>query len=748
MTQSILPGEQANESRQRLGGVVVRIVFHAGDTGFCVARVKVSDTKEPVTVVGTAAVLSPGETIECHGEWINDRTYGLQFRTTHIAVVPPATLEGIEKYLASGTIDGIGAHFAKALVDRFGANVFDVIEFEPDRLTEIGGIGVRRVERISRSWTEQKSVKDIMTFLHSHGIGTTRAVRIYKLYGNEAIAKISEDPYRLTLDMDGIGFKTADALAQRLGIAPDAVLRIRAGIRDVLGGYAQRGDCGAERTKLVLDAARLLDVGQDLVERATDEEIHDGHLVGEEIDGVPCVFSTVLHRAETGVAAHLHRLLNGEPFWVGIDAVRVIPGVEAETGIALSASQQRAVARVLASKISVITGGPGVGKTTVINTILRCIQATPAEVVLCAPTGRAAKRLADSTGMEAKTIHRLLEFDPVTFGFRRNSDNPLQADLVVIDETSMVDVLLMYQLLRAIPGSAALVIVGDADQLPSVGPGMVLADIIASGRVPVVHLTEIFRQAAESTIVVNAHRIKNGELPIFPAPGLSPAPGTGDAADFYFINAETPEEVHDKLMHVVTERIPQRFGVHPVRDIQVLSPMNRGGLGTRSLNIELQALLNPDPPTKVTRYGWTFATGDKVIQTANDYEKEVFNGDIGTVARIDLDDAVVTVCFDGRDVDYRLADLDALALAYATTVHKAQGSEYPVVVIPLSTQHYPLLQRNLLYTAITRGCRLVVIVGQQKALRIAINNTDSMRRFTTLAKRIADADKLHLATSP
>lgn len=727
----------------RLGGVVLRVVFHAADSGFCVARVKVQDTKDPVTVVGAVATLTPGETIECHGEWVNDRTYGLQFRTPHIAVVQPATLEGIEKYLASGLIDGIGPRFAQALVERFGSDVFTIIEFEPGRLTEIEGIGPRRVERISRSWEEQKAVREIMTFLHSHGIGTTRAIKIYKLYGSQAISRITEDPYRLTLDMDGVGFKTADALATQLGVPPDAMLRVRAGIREMLSRYAQNGDCGAPRERLIGDSVRLLDVQPTLVEQAIEQEWHEGRVVVEQIDATLCVFATALHRAENGIAAHLGRLLHGTPFWSGIDPEGVIPDVEATTGIVLSPSQRRAVARVLQSKVSVITGGPGVGKTTVINTILRCIQATPAEVVLCAPTGRAAKRLAESTGMEARTIHRLLEFDPASYGFRRDSDHPLQADVVVIDEASMVDVVLMHQLLRAIPGGAALVIVGDADQLPSVGPGTVLADIILSDRVPVVHLTEIFRQAAESTIVTNAHRIRCGELPRVDEVATV-GQETTETGDFFFISAETPEEVHDKLLHVVTERIPRRFGVDPVRDIQVLTPMNRGGLGTRSLNVELQAALNPAPAEQLSRHGGVFATGDKVIQTVNNYDKEVFNGDIGTIVRIDLDDAALTVRFDDRDVAYGSADLDEISLAYATTVHKAQGSEYPVVVIPLSTQHYPLLQRNLLYTAVTRGRRLVVIVGQKKALRIAVENTNATRRFTTLARRIATAVELHL----
>jgi exodeoxyribonuclease V alpha subunit len=719
--------ESVQRTVDRYTGAVERVTFHSEETGFCVLRVKVRGHRDLVTVVGTAATITPGEYVEGEGAWITDRTHGLQFKTYALRVVPPTTLEGIEKYLGSGMVKGIGPHFAQKLVQAFGDVVFDVIEQTPERLTELEGIGPKRQQRVVEAWSAQKIIRELMVFLHSHGVGTARAVRIYKTYGTEAIVRVRENPYRLALDIHGIGFKTADTLAQRLGIPRDAVIRAQAGVRHVLQEFADEGHCAVHHDELIETAATLLEIPVSIIAQAVALECQDDHLVAEAIEGKPCLFLTPLHRAEVSVASHLQRLLHGPPPWGPIDAARAIPWVEQKTGRTLSPSQREAVAMALRRKVTVITGGPGVGKTTIVTSILRMLRAKKMGVLLCAPTGRAAKRLTETTGLEAKTIHRLLEFDPTSRGFLHGHTNPLRADLVVVDEVSMVDVALMAQLLRAIPDNAAVLLVGDVNQLPSVGPGTVLADIIASGRIPTVTLTEIFRQAATSQIIVNAHRVNQGQLPGMREEGQS---------DFYVIPADTPEEIQAKLLRVVTERIPQRFGLHPIRDVQVLTPMNRGSLGARALNGVLQAVLNPEATPRVTRFGWTYAPGDKVIQTVNNYEKDVFNGDIGRVAQVEIEEGQVEIDFEGRIVTYDVGELDEVALAYAATVHKSQGSEYPVVVLPLATQHYPMLARNLLYTGVTRGQQLVVVIGQPRALAIAVRTVRSVQRLTNLAARL------------
>jgi exodeoxyribonuclease V alpha subunit len=673
--------------------------------------------------------VTPGEYIECEGSWLHDRTYGQQFNTSRLTVLPPSTLDGIDKYLGSGMVKGIGPQFAAKLVRAFGEKVFDIIEQNPERLTELDGIGPKRKARVTEAWAEQKTIREIMVFLQSHGVGTARAVRIYKTYGDSAIEQVQENPYRLALDIHGIGFKTADIIAQRLGIPPDSLIRARAGVRHVLQELAGDGHCAAAREALTEQSAALLTIPDSIIKQAIGLEIQAENLIAENIDGQPCLFLTPLLRAESGVASHLKRLLAGRSVWGSIDIGRAIPWVEDHTGLKLSESQRLAVAQAVNGKVTVITGGPGVGKTTVVNSILQILRAKRIKVLLCAPTGRAAKRLSESTRIEAKTIHRLLEFDPKKQRFKRDGEHPLEADLVVMDEVSMIDVVLMNQLLRAIPDHAAVLMVGDADQLPSVGPGAVLADMLTAQKIPAVRLTEIFRQAATSQIIVNAHRINQGWLPEQPKDEQS-------LSDFYFIPADSPEEIHAKLLSVVTERIPKRFGFHPVRDIQVLTPMNRGGLGARSLNIELQQALNAESEPKISRFGWSFAPGDKVIQTVNNYDKEVFNGDIGRISAIDTEEGLITIDFDGRQVDYEFGELDEVALAYATSVHKAQGSEYPVVVMPLSTQHYMLLERNLLYTGVTRGKQLVVIIGQKKALAMAVKTIRSTHRLTNLAARL------------
>ena len=626
-------------------------------------------------------------------------------------------------------VKGIGPHFANILVKSFGINVFTVIEDTPERLLTLPGIGKKRADKVTAAWAEQKAIREIMVFLQSHGVGTGRAVRIYKTYGDEAIVKVSENPYRLALDIHGIGFKTADVIAGRLGIAPDSLIRAQAGVRHVLQELSGDGHCAAPRDKLVAESVKLLEINEAILEEAAREEIAQENLVPEQIHGVPCLFLTPLHRAERGVANNIKRILDGVPPWGLIDAEKALPWVEEKTGLTLSPSQQDAVTLALTCKALVITGGPGTGKTTLVNSILKILAAKQLNILLTAPTGRAAKRMTETTGREAKTIHRLLEFDPHNFDFKRGRDNPLEADLIVIDESSMVDVILMNKLLAAVPDNAALMIVGDVDQLPSVGPGAVLSDIIESGAVPTVRLTEIFRQAATSRIIVNAHRINKGDLPL--------KNEKEELSDFYFVPADTPEEIHAKLIQVVTERIPKRFGLHPVKDVQILTPMNRGGLGAHSLNAELQKVLNANSEPQVTRFGNTFSPGDKIIQTVNNYDKEVFNGDIGQILEIDTGESSLKADYDGRIVEYEFGELDEVSLAYATSIHKSQGSEYPAVVIPLAMQHYMMLERNLIYTAVTRGKKLVTIIGQPKALSMAVRNLNANRRLTNLSARLA-----------
>ena len=713
-----------------LAGSVERVTFHNPENGFCVLRTRARGHRDLVTVVGHAAMVAPGEWITASGEWINDRTHGQQFRARFIRTAEPSSTEGIEKYMGSGMIRGIGPVYARKLVRAFGEKVFDVIEAEPERLREVTGIGRVRAKRITDAWAEQKVVREIMVFLHSHGVGTARAVRIFRTYGADAVQVMTENPYRLARDIRGIGFRTADAIAMKLGIAKTAMIRVRAGIGYALTEAMDEGHCGLPEAELGPLAAGLLEVPDDLIRSALDLELSEGAVVADTVEDTPCIFLGGLYRAERAIAGRLLEIASGKLPWALIEPDKALPWVEGKTGLALAPGQAEAVRTALSSKVSVITGGPGVGKTTIVNSILRILSAREVDILLCAPTGRAAKRMSEATGFEAKTIHRLLEVDPRTGGFKRDGENPLQCDLLAVDETSMVDVMLMRSLLAAVPDGAALSIVGDVDQLPSVGPGQVLADIIASGAVPVVRLTEVFRQAARSRIVTAAHGINRGAIP-----NLSPPEGE---SDFYFVPAEDPETAAARIVELVKTRIPKRFGLDAMRDIQVLCPMNRGGAGARSLNIELQAALNPAGERKVERFGWTFAPGDKVMQIENDYDKEVYNGDIGLVADVDPEAGELTARFEGRDLLYGFGELDTLVPAYAATVHKSQGSEYPAVVIPVLTQHYAMLRRNLLYTGVTRGKRLVVLVGQKKAVAIAVRNASGRRRWSKLDEWLAD----------
>ena len=711
-------------TQEVLAGLVERVTFHNAENGFCVLRAKARGHRDLVTVVGHAAIISAGEWITASGEWTNDRTHGQQFKARFLKTSAPSSIDGIEKYLGSGMIRGIGPVYAKKMVKAFGEKVFDIIEAEPDRLREVTGIGAVRAKRITDAWAEQKIVREIMVFLHSNGVGTARAVRIYKTYGADAVQVMTENPYRLARDIRGIGFKTADAIAMKLGIEKTAMIRLRAGISYALTEAMDEGHCGLPTEQLIPLAEELLEAPKELILTALELERSEGAVIADKVGETACTFLAGLYRAEQAIADRLIRIVNGRLPWAWIDPDKAVPWVEKRSGLKLADSQRAAIRLALMAKALVITGGPGVGKTTIVNSILRILAAKDVKLLLCAPTGRAAKRMTEATGVEAKTIHRLLEVDPKGGGFKRNADNPLDCDLLVVDEASMVDVMLMQALMKATPDDAALLIVGDIDQLPSVGPGQVLADIIGSGAVPVVRLTEVFRQAAASRIIVNAHRLNQGLMPDLKSP-------TGDS-DFYFVPAEDPETAVQRILELVKTRIPKRFGLNPIRDIQVLCPMNRGGVGARSLNIELQAALNPAGERKVERFGWTFAPGDKVMQIENDYDKEVYNGDIGYVGDVDPEAGELTASFDGRAVTYGFGELDTLVPAYAATIHKSQGSEYPAVIIPVLTQHYTMLQRNLLYTGITRGKRLVVLVGQKKAIAIAVRNVSGRRRWSKL----------------
>ena len=706
-------------------GLIERVTFHNEETGFCVVRVKVEGRRDLVTVVGRASSINAGEWLTAEGSWIQDRDHGTQLKAELLQTSAPTSREGIEKYLASGLIKGIGPVYAKKLVEKFGEGVFDIIDRESVRLEQVRGIGAERRRTIRTAWAEQKIVREIMVFLHSNGVSTSRAVRIYKTYGDEAVEKVRANPYLLARDISGIGFKTADDIARKLGIPEDSILRARAGLSHALSEAGGNGHCALPKDVLLKNAADLLVMDSLILQRALSEMLAEGELEEDGITGEDLIFLPSIRRAEVEVASRLARFARGKAEYPEIDADKAIAWLKDKKSIDLAPSQAEALRRALCSRVLVITGGPGVGKTTLVNSILTLLRAKQVKCLLCAPTGRAAKRLSESTGLEARTIHRLLEYQ--NSGFSRNASNPLDCDLLVADETSMMDVQLMSKLLQALPARAHLILVGDVDQLPSVGPGAVLGDTIRSGAVPVVRLTEIFRQASSSRIIVNAHRINSGAMP-----------ESEKDSDFFFIEREEPESVPATILELVAERIPKKWKIDPRRDIQVLCPMNRGSLGTAQMNRTLQERLNPkrngDP--SVEKFGWEFRVRDKVIQTRNNYDKEVFNGDIGEILKIDDFEREVLIGFDGREVVYDFNELDEVSLAYAITIHKSQGSEFPVVVMPLAMQQYLLLQRNLVYTGITRGRRLVVLVGQKKALQTAVRNVSAVRRYTALEKRL------------
>ncbi len=719
---------------EQLSGTVERITFHTEDTGYSVLKVKIRHRQEPVTVTGRVPLIHVGEVIAADGQWINVPDYGRQFQAERIETTAPSSRQGIEKYLASGLIDGIGPVYAKKLVAKFGEDLFDVIEQNSARLQEVPGVGKKRRLEIKSSWEKQKSVRDIMVFLHRHGISTAKAVKIFQQYGPTATTVVSENPYQLARDIHGIGFKTADAIAQRTGLAPDSPARLRAGLFHLLLAAGNDGHTALPRAALLSQAVDLLSADPAALEAALEAALHSQELLQESIQDTLLVFPPHLARAEADIARRLRLWASLPSSYPPIDPAKALAWAQRHTHQELAPSQADAVRLALASRVLIITGGPGVGKTTILQTILHILAAKNVRPILAAPTGRAARRLSESSGLEAKTIHRLLEFAPGGVGFKKNPSSPLEGDLFVLDETSMVDVPLMAGFLRALPDHAHLLLVGDVDQLPSVGPGSVLKDLIASGSLPIARLTEVFRQAAQSHIIQAAHAINAGRLPSFPKP--SPP-----HADFHFIERDSPEAIADTILHLAAQRIPQAFDLDPLRDIQILCPMNRGLLGTANLNTLLQNALNP--PSDYTkpeceRYGLTFRLGDKVIQTRNNYEKDAFNGDIGRISSILPDPLEVVVDFDdGRQAHYQSGDLDELRPAFAITIHKSQGSEFPAIIIPVSTQHFLMLQRNLLYTAVTRARRLAILVGDPKALAIAVRTASASQRWGGLLHRLA-----------
>ncbi|MCL2000802.1 MAG: ATP-dependent RecD-like DNA helicase, partial [Planctomycetes bacterium] len=644
MNSSPVP-EQHDET---VSGLIERVTFHSDESGFTVIKIKAKGFRDLLTVVGSMPAVTAGEWVEASGKWAFDKEHGRQLRAEWMRTARPDTLEGIERYLGSGLIKGIGPHYAAKMVARFGKDIFEIIETESERLTFIKGLGEKRRKLITIAWAEQKVIREIMVFLHSHGVGTSRAFRIYKTYGNEAIAKVTENPYRLAQDIWGIGFRTADQVACSLGIPHDSDIRARAGVEYVLTKLTDDGHTAYPRDELIQEAIKVLDIDQAVIDKAVEYGVSARNLVLKRGGGGELVYLASLAASEEGLATGLITLTKGRHPCPPIDFDKALTWVEEKIRLTLAESQRQAITQALQSKVFVLTGGPGTGKTTIVNAMVKIAAAKKLSVILCAPTGRAAKRLTETSGREAKTIHRLLEFDPKNGGFKRSRDHPLRGDVFVVDEASMLDVVLAQLLVQAIPREAALILVGDVDQLPSVGPGTVLLDVIASGGFPVCRLTEIFRQASRSRIVINAHRVNNGQLPEYPRAKVKDS----SQCDFYFIEADQPEEAEAKVVQLLSGRLQRGFDLDPVREVQVLTPMQRGILGARNLNQVIQATLNPSAKG-IQRYGLTFRAGDKVMQIQNNYDKEVFNGDIGRIVRLDDEEREVVIDFDGREVVYQ-----------------------------------------------------------------------------------------------
>ena len=713
-------------------GLLERISFHNEENDFVVAKLREKDKRELTTIVGNLSGINPGESLKLTGQWVHNKKFGEQFQVESFEVTIPATLFGIQKYLASGLINGIGPIMSERIVEKFGLDTLEVIGKKPERLSEVEGIGPKRISMIRKAWEEQKEIKEIMIFLQGHGVSASYSAKIYKQYGNQSIEIVRENPYRLAHDIYGTGFITADKIAQNLGIDRNSLIRAKAGLLYVLNQLTEEGHVYYPETQLIHKAKEILNVDEEIIMLAVKELSKEKEIFLEDLDPEGhhrAAFLAPFYVAETGVAQRLINLKESLSNIRPIHPEKAIEWVQQKLNIELAKRQEEAILLAATSKVLIITGGPGTGKTTIITAILRIFQQLRLRILLAAPTGRAAKRMNEATGWEAKTIHRLLEYSPYKGGFKKDQDDPLEADVVIIDETSMVDTLLMYHLLKAIPSHAHLILVGDVDQLPSVGPGNVLKDIIRSGRFTVVTLTEIFRQAQESTIVVNAHKVNQGQFPVskeIDHPGKT---------DFQFIQEEDPEKILQNILDLCSERIPRHFRFHPLREIQVLTPMHKGTIGVTNLNVELQKRLNPGPPG-ITRGAWNFRSGDKVMQIVNNYDKDVFNGDIGLISKIDPEQREAVIEFDGRLVPYDYSDLDEVVLAYAVSVHKSQGSEYPAVILPVVTQHYMLLQRNLIYTGITRAKKLVILIGTKKALSIAVRNNKPQRRYTLLSERL------------
>ena len=705
--------------------VVERITYQNTENGYTVLKCAAKNYKDLVTVVGIMPEIHVGAVLSLEGMWKMDSKYGRQFSAEKFEETLPATVYGIEKYLGSGLIKGVGPKFAKRIVAKFGKDTLDIIEKNPDALNNVEGIGKVRVERIKKSWQEQKEIKNIMLFLQSHEVSTSHATRIFKTYGNKSIQIVQENPYRLADDIWGIGFKTADRIAEKMGFEKDRFIRLRSGILYALNKLAENGHCFAVRDQLIQKAKELLETDIPELEITLDEMMRTGDVIRYE----EAIYLPPFYYSETGCAKRLLRLLETKSE-TKADAENIVKSVIQNAAIAYDEIQEETIRTAVNSKVMVLTGGPGTGKTTTTMGIISALQMMGCQILLAAPTGRAAKRMAETTGMEAKTIHRLLEYK-MPDGYQKNEEHPLEGDVLILDECSMVDVMLMYNLLKAVPPQMSLILVGDTDQLPSVGPGNVLKDVIASGIVPVIRLTRIFRQAQGSRIIMNAHRINRGE-PIDMRGGKD--------SDFFFAQKETNEEVVDTLVRYCTKNLPNYYHVDAFRDIQVLTPMQRGICGAANLNQLLQEAMNPCS-LFLKRGGTQYRLGDKVMQIRNNYDKEVFNGDIGTISKVDIEERELAVCYDGRDVTYDISELDELTLAYAVTIHKSQGSEYPIVVMPFTMSHFVMLQRNLLYTGVTRAKKILVLIGEKKAVFYAVGNETTTGRNTKLAEYLAKNSK-------
>lgn len=723
-----------------LSGQIERITFANEDTGFTIAKVKVTGRHELVTVVGNFVAPAPGEVLQMRGSWVQHPKYGEQFKVHEYKTKVPATVLGIRKYLGSGFIKGIGPVMAERIVKKFGENSLKIIEEDIDRLQEVEGIGPKRITMLKLAWEAQKDIQDVMLFLQTHGVSSAYATKILKQYGNGAIQAVRKNPYRLATDIFGIGFLTADKIAEQIGFSKTSPLRAQAGVLHVLNQRADDGHVYYPYEPLVVQCADILQVDRDIIVTALGHLVSHRKVVMEDInDSIEAfqknnkaVYLAKFHLAESRMASHIKRLLDTSKSIRPIDQEKALIWLEDKLSITLAENQIAAVRGALEHKFIIITGGPGTGKTTIINAILKIFTKMKVKSLLAAPTGRAAKRMSETSGHGAKTIHRLLEFSIQKGGFSKTEKNPLACDVLFVDETSMIDTILMYHLLKAIPSGATVILVGDVNQLPSVGAGNVLQDLIASGAVPVVWLKDIFRQARQSQIIVNAHKINQGIIP-----PVASAKYMKRQRDFFFIQQDAPERVLEIILELVQERIPKKFGFDPVSGIQVLTPMHRGIVGASNINTALQEVLNPGE-AGVFRGDRQFRINDKVMQIRNNYEKDVFNGDIGHIRWIDSKNHSLVISFDKREVNYDFSDMDEIVLAYAISVHKAQGSEYPAVVIPILTQHYLLLQRNLIYTAVTRGRNLVVMVGTRKALAIGVRNDKMQNRYTFLKQRLAD----------